>query len=220
MDGWLPRHRRKDPPVGIERRSLTIFLVFALGLSTLYGVLRVLEPGQRAPLGGSPLLSLAPDAAPSAAAQLFATEAAARPWQVIVVHDSGTAAGSYDELDRRHTALGREGCGYHFVVNNGRGEPDGRIQVGYRWRYQASGDFLDGEAGRDFSRRFETIGICLIGNADDAPPTEAQQQELAWLIGELRARFDIPVERVFLDTGSPEVAGHFPHRAFRERLQG
>ncbi|BAM05136.1 peptidoglycan recognition protein family protein [Phycisphaera mikurensis] len=206
--------------MGIERRSLTIILSFAFGLSTLYGVLRVLEPGQRAPLGGSTLLSLDPEAVHSPLEQLFSTEAEARPWQVIVVHDSGSAAGSYDELDRRHASLGREGCGYHFVVNNGNGEADGRIQVGYRWRIQKEGDFLDGEAGRDFSRRFETIGICLIGNADDAPPTAAQQRELAWLIGKLQARFDIPTERVFLQAGSPDVAGHFPHAAFRERLQG
>ena len=203
--------------MGIERRTLTVLLVLALGMSSLYGLLRFLEPGQRAPLGGVTLMTLDPEAATAPADRLFATEAA-RPWQVIVVHDSGSAAGSYDALDRRHSAAGREGCGYHFVINNGSGEADGSIQVGYRWRYQEPGDFFEAQAGRDFSERFETIGICLIGNADDAPPTAAQQRELEWLIGELRARFGIPAERVFVDTGSPDVSGHFPHRAFRARL--
>ena len=203
--------------MGIERRTLTVLLTLALGMSALYGVLRALEPGQRAPLGGVTLMTLDPDAVTGPADQLFATEAL-RPWQVIVVHDSGSAAGSYDMLDRRHAAAGREGCGYHFVVNNGSGEPDGSIQVGYRWRYQQPGDFFDAEAGKDFTRRFETIGICLIGNADEAAPTAAQQRELEWLIGQLRARFEIPADRVFVDTGSPESAGLFPHRAFRSRL--
>ena len=204
--------------MGIEKRTLTVLLVLALGMSSLYGVLRVLEPGQRAPLGGSTLMTLDPDAPGGPAQQLFATTEAARPWKVIVVHDSGSAAGSYDTLDRRHTAAGREGCGYHFVINNGNGGPDGNVQIGYRWTYQKPGDFFEGEAGRDFNRRFETIGICLIGDGDHTAPTAAQQRELEGLVAQLRTRFQIPADRVFVDTGSPDTAGLFPHAAFRSRM--
>lgn len=203
--------------MGFEKRTLTVLLTLAFGMSSLYGVLRFLEPGKRTPLGGTTLMTLDPDAIVGPAERLFELESP-RPWQVIVVHDSGSATGSYESLERRHTAAGREGCGYHFVLNNGTVEPDGSIQTGYRWRYQQPGDFFDAEAGRDFSRRFETIGICLIGNGDVSAPTDAQQRELERLISKLRARFDIPADRVFVDTGTPGISGLFPHRAFRERL--
>lgn len=203
--------------MGFERRTLTVLLTLAIGMSSLYGVLRLLEPGQRTPLGGTTLMTLDPDAIVGPVDQLFQVNSP-RNWQVIVVHDSGSATGSYETLERRHTAAGREGCGYHFVLNNGTVEPDGSIQTGYRWQYQQPGDFFDGETGRDFTRRFETIGICLIGNGDLAAPTAAQQQELERLIARLRSRFDIPADRVFIDTGTPGVTGLFPHRAFRERL--
>ena len=203
--------------MGIEKRTLIVLLALAATMSTLYGVLRALEPGQRTPLGGITLMSLDPAAVSGPADQLFDTEPA-RPWQVIVIHDSGSEAGSYDTLDRQHAAVGREGCGYHFVVNNGTGEPDGSIQIGYRWKYQQPGDFFDAQTGRDFSRRFETIGICLIGDGDHAAPTAAQQRELEWLVGQLRQRFGIPADHVFVDTGSAGAAGHFPHGAFRARL--
>ena len=50
-----------------------------------------------------------------------------RPWRYIVIHHSATASGNAAEFDREHRARGWDGLGYHFVIDNGVGGPDGRV---------------------------------------------------------------------------------------------
>ena len=227
------RAPRSTRPLGIERRTLTVFASLLFGMSVTYGALRFLEPGTAPPIRGVTLMSIERSATtrpedklfqpadrPAALLDADAAEAAG-DWDVIVIHDSQVPVGSYASLDTAHRAAGRAGCGYHFVINNGSEADDGRIEMGYRWKYQELGDFFEGPEAAAFNRRFRTIGICLVGDLDAAGLTEAQERELTWLVTRLQSRFGIPTDRVFIDVGSDGdgVGMHFPHRRFRQTLE-
>lgn len=200
----------------------TIFVVAALvfGMSLTYGVLRVLEPGQVPPLSGLMLMSIDGATTQTPEDQLFDTHGPEEPWQVIVIHDSQQPAGSYETIDRAHRRSGKSGCGYHFVLGNGTGSQDGRIEVGYRWTYQQIGDFFEGPEAEAFNQRFRTIGICVVGDLDAAPMTAEQHRELVWLVRQLAERYGISADRVFVDAGSngDGSAEHFPYAAFRDAI--
>jgi hypothetical protein len=200
-------------------------LVF--GMTVTYGLLRFLEPGQVPPLAGMTLLSIERTPTQRPEDRLFATQhaqnlasASGGGWQVIVIHDSQQPAGSYDTIDRAHRRAGKDGNGYHFVINNGTGQPDGVIEAGFRWEYQQQGDFFAGAEGDAFNQRFRTLGICLVGDLDRQPMTAAQQRELDWLVHQLQQRYGIPAERVFVDVGSDGdgKGRYFPHARFNQTL--
>ena len=190
--------------------------VLVAGMTVTSGLLRVLEPGPVAPLSGITLQSVQRDQPPEA--QLFNTaQGEPRDWQAIVIHDSGRATGSADRLHRRHERQGRGGLGYHFVVNNGTGKPDGVIEAGYRWQHQLTGDYLaDGQHTGWFHKH--GIGVCLVGNADQKPMSRQQLQKLVWLVQKLQRRYDIPADAVYLQVGSEGRDALFPRMWFREQL--
>ncbi len=205
--------------MAFDQRTILVLAALVFGMSVTYGVLRVLEPGQVPPLAGVTLMSVERTATARPEDKLFATEAE-QPWQVIVVHDSQQPTGSYDSVDKAHRRAGKNGCGYHFVVGNGTGSDDGRIEVGYRWKYQQTGDFFEGPEAEAFNQRFKTIGVCLIGDLDADAMTPAQERELTWLVQQLTERYDIPADRVFVDAGSngDGTAAHFPYSRFRQAI--
>lgn len=201
-----------------DRRTLIVLGTLVAAMTVTSGLLRLLEPGRVAPLNGVTLQSV--QGGPSPEARLFNTSARARDWQAIVIHDSGKLTDSAKAIAHRHEQLGREGLGYHFVINNGKGEEnDGVIEVGYRWEHQSSGHYLaDGPDSEFFHDN--AVSICLAGDASREPFTRAQLRELVWLVQTLQQRFDIPAEAVYVQVGSalPEEAD-LPQLAwFREQL--
>ena len=119
-------------------------------------------------------------------------------WTGIVIHDSGEPAGEPDSLHRLHISRGLQGLGYHFVIGNGNGLGDGVIHVGYRWNQQLPGAHVPGEAGEHHNRH--SIAICLIGNGDRRPFTDAQMAQLVGLVQRLQQRLGIPADRVQLQS--------------------
>ena len=108
-----------------------------------------------------------------AADELFYPNKADRPWRYIVLHHSASASGNYDEIDREHRKiLGYEGCGYHFVIGNGNGSGDGQIEVAQRWNNQKQGVHCRNARSHDIDEY--GIGICLVGDLDQQPPTPAR----------------------------------------------
>ncbi len=120
-----------------------------------------------------------------------------RNWRYIVLHHSATESGSVEGIDqahrRRRDASGRpwRGIGYHFVIGNGNGMKDGEIAATFRWVEQTNGAHAGVELFNELG-----VGICLIGNFDESPPTPAQIQATRRLIRQLRTRFDIAEERI------------------------
>lgn len=131
-------------------------------------------------------------AATSGSSDDLATTAPSRAWKSIVLHHSATETGSVDSIHAQHIlrkdADGRPwlGIGYHFVIGNGHGMPDGEVQSTFRWR-----DQLDGAHAGELNHNKNGIGICLVGDFNREPPTDAQQKSLEQLLAQLQQKFQI-----------------------------
>jgi hypothetical protein len=154
-------------------------------------------------------------------ADLFTPPRADRPWRYIVLHHSAHSQGSLRQIDRDHKErLGTSGCGYHFVVGNGTDSPDGQIEVASRWSDQKPGQHCrDSRVARIND---DGIGICLIGNFDEAPPTGQQVEATRALIAYLADRYQIPpgnivTHDVVAQTRTACPGQHFPYQALLGR---
>lgn len=155
-----------------------------------------------------------------------------RDWSSIVIHHTGTSRGSVESIHQTH--LKRKdsngnpwlGIGYHFVVGNGDGMPDGRVEPTFRWRQQLHG----AHAGdRDYNEH--GIGVALVGNFEQEPPTPAQLAAVKRLVGVLKTGYSIKSENVIghgdiKATACPgryfpmaEVSRSLPQFLFGERQQ-
>lgn len=146
-------------------------------------------------------------------------------WQGIVIHDLGLPAGDAESVTRLHRSMGfseEGGMGYHFLIGNGNGLGDGIIYAGNRWCRQLPGAHVAGPNGAEHNLR--SIGICLVGNGDRRPFTDAQVESLVLLIGELQQRLDLAPGSVHLardlvaEESSP--GRYFPVARVDESLPG
>jgi len=106
-------------------------------------------------------------------------------WRYIVVHNSGTRQGNASAFDYYHRRVRHmpNGLAYHFVIGNGHGSGDGKIEVGNRWVQQLAG----GHCASDYLNNI-ALGICLVGDFNRDLPTKAQLTALEELIKYLRKR--------------------------------
>jgi hypothetical protein len=139
---------------------------------------------------------------------------AARDWKHIVIHHTATTSGSVESIHAAHLKNKDKngnpwlGIGYHFVIGNGDGMPDGAIEPTFRWRTQIQGAHA-GSSNKDYNER--GIGICLVGNFEKTPPTPAQRKSVKLLVQTLRTEYRIP---------SAEVVGHKDIRASTTECPG
>lgn len=114
-----------------------------------------------------------------------------REWLHIVVHHSAGTAGNAAEFDRMHREENKWefGLGYHFVVGNGNGSPAGGVEVGQRWIDQRHGAHAGAHA-TEYNQH--GIGICVVGNYEDAEMPEAVYAGLRDLVVWLARRYSIP----------------------------
>ena len=124
-----------------------------------------------------------------------------REWKFVVVHHTATEAGSVESIDAAHKlrrdADGKpwRGIGYHFLVGNGHGMQDGEVAATFRWK-----DQIDGAHAGNLEYNTHGIGICLVGNFDEEPPTPAQIAALRKLIDRLRKDCGIETKGVIRHT--------------------
>ncbi len=116
-----------------------------------------------------------------------------RAWKAIVLHHSATESGNAELFHKWHLKKDWDGLGYHFVIDNGAGGPDGRIETGWRWTAQSAG----AHAG-DTHYNQHGIGICLVGNFENAEPTARQYAALLSLCGWLMRRYGIDPDELKL----------------------
>jgi hypothetical protein len=130
---------------------------------------------------------------------LWKPTVAARDWKHIVIHHTATSAGSVESINAAHLQKKDKdgnpwlGIGYHFVIGNGDGMPDGAIEPTFRWRTQIQGAHA-GSTNKDYNER--GIGICLVGNFEKTPPTAAQRKSVKLLVQTLRTEYRIPAASV------------------------
>jgi hypothetical protein len=120
-------------------------------------------------------------------------QARSRGWKYIVIHHSATPDGNAAKFDREHKAKGWDELGYHFVIDNGRGGPDGRVEVGPRWPKQKWGAHA-----KTPDNRFNEygIGVCLVGNFETGRPSAKQMQSTVKLVAWLMQTYNISPRNV------------------------
>lgn len=188
------------------------------------GLLFALSGGTPGPSGGG--LSLPPLLAtrgPRTLESIFQTSkpVTAGRWQAIVIHDSGSSAGSIAALESQAKAMNLKGLGYHFVVGNGSGMDDGELHVGQRWLRQLPGAHAAGSKANWFNQN--SIGICMVGDGDRRKFTSEQITRLTELVAALQSELGIPADQVYLHRDiapTPSPGRYFPAAAFHEALPG
>ena len=103
-------------------------------------------------------------------------------WKYIIIHHSATNAGSVKAFHNFHTRQGYGGIAYHFVIGNGNGMNDGEVQETFRWKQKISGTHV---SVNSWEHNVFGIGVCLVGNLENKPPTKAQLDALRKLISKL-----------------------------------
>ena len=139
-------------------------------------------------------------------------------WRYIVAHHSAIEAGNAKTYGAEHSRRGYEhGLAYHFVIGNGRDSGDGEIEIGPRWIHQLRGGHV-----RDEDVNSTGLGICLVGNLQNHPPTARQLAAFTSLIDWLRAgrvssRVEFTVHR-WVDRNHTVCPGrHFPYTEMKRR---
>ncbi len=146
--------------------------------------------------------------------------AVARPrqWRYIVIHHSATDHGNAATFDVEHRRRGWDGLGYHFVIDNGHGGPDGRVEVGYRWRSQKCGAHCGKTPNNEYNEY--GIGICLVGDFTKTRPTSAQLASLRRLVSYLAARYRIDADNVIGHCDAPNASTECPGSALHQYVTG
>jgi N-acetyl-anhydromuramyl-L-alanine amidase AmpD len=141
-------------------------------------------------------------------------------WDCIVIHHSATDFGGARRFDTGHREKGWDGLGYHFVVGNGSDTRDGLVEVGPRWIEQRTGAHC--RSPEDYYNE-HGIGICLVGNFDEGPPSPAQMQSLTKLVRYLCRKYDIPASKVYTHGGLTHLTAcpgkHFDLKALRRSIK-
>jgi N-acetyl-anhydromuramyl-L-alanine amidase AmpD len=122
-----------------------------------------------------------------------------RDWKYIVLHHTATNNGSVESIHEAHLkrkdGSGKPwlGIGYHFVIGNGNGMGDGEIEPTFRWKQQMHGAHAGG-SNKDYNQY--GIGICLVGNFDETPPSEPQRRAVKMLVQTLKTEYHIASNNV------------------------
>ncbi len=81
----------------------------------------------------------------------------------IIIHCSASSFGSFELIDQWHKERGWNGCGYHFVILNGKTASGGAWDK--RWNGNIErGREIDEVGAHCKGQNRTSIGICLIGN--------------------------------------------------------
>jgi len=131
-----------------------------------------------------------------------------RPWKYIVIHHSSTPGGSAASFDLYHRSRGFDELGYHFVVTNGNGGPDGAVEAGRRWRLQKWGSHTATKSGNEYNNL--GIGICVVGDFNASMPTARQLASLTRLVAWLSRAYSISPENVIGHRDAPGAATDCP----------
>jgi hypothetical protein len=200
----------------VTRRTVNVWAALVTGMTVVAAVLSYLEPQPIAPGSQQSISSTTPGA--SYNGPLFNTLPQVKPgrWSAVVIRFSGEQAGSLTTINQTQASQGKVDAGFHFVINNGHGKPDGEIEMGFRWQRQLVGDFAQGEKAEWFNTH--AIGVCVVGNPDDKPLTNNQVRELTWLVRQLQERLNIPAQNVVVQAADNGTGRFFPYSEFRMQL--
>jgi len=112
---------------------------------------------------------------------------------------TGGIASIVKEIDDWHLKRWSTGLGYHFIVGNGHGIPDGYIAVGRPMKYQ--GAHVKGH-------NHDSVGILVMGDLAEHDPTNAQTAGVVSICATLCFMFDL------------DPLGEYSKRRYGKRQKG
>lgn len=108
----------------------------------------------------------------------------------LVIHHSASRDGSAAPFRVLHRGVfGWKDVGYHFIIGNGSMTGDGEVEEGRP-------EWAVGAHARGFNE--VSIGVCLVGNFEDATPGAGQMDSLRSLLNLLMIRHSIHEDAVLL----------------------
>ena len=209
----------------LEKRTIRVLGSLVVGMTAISALLLALEPDPGQRQFAWSLSALQMDSS-DARSEILGVQAK-RNWQYIIIHDSRGVAGDANDLDaawnREYARQGlpaTRGAGYHFVINDDRGKSDGEVQISRLWQQQRAGDYLTGGEDADYWNS-NSIGICLMGDADTQPFSDDQIEATVSLVRMLQQAYGIPRDNVFIQTGRSEQskASHFSKTEFLRQIR-
>ena len=148
-----------------------------------------------------------------------------KQWKYIIIHHSGIDIGNAKRYHQYHISKYKQGLLYHFLIGNGKNNAskDGQIEIGFRWKKQLPGGHINisQNISNDNYNQYG-IGICLVGNFQNHPPSQAQTQSLFILTQYLMKKFNIKPNNVLLhhQINSTQCPGKlFPKKLFFDFIQ-
>jgi len=207
-------------------------VVFSVGCSGCYQqtvvppTTSISPPMRPAPVIPQPMEPLSPPSSqplePIIRNNPWKPDSEVRDWNYIVLHHTAASSGSLESIHEEHLKRKDKsgnswlGIGYHFVIGNGKGMPDGEIEPTFRWRQQMQG----AHAGvAEYNQH--GIGIVLIGNFENDPPTAAQKAATKKLVSILKREYGIKNSKIVGhgDVKATECPGkHFPMSEVRDNV--
>lgn len=112
-------------------------------------------------------------------------------WDFIEVYYSGTDAGDIEEVARFNGLSSSEDVNFHFLICNGIGGTDGKIQATTKWRKQRAA-----LGGQDFFGNNRTVRICVVADGLKSLPTDSQLKRATELVEVLARKFDVSPQRI------------------------
>ena len=202
--------------MSLRERMTKVLGILVLSVTAGAILLRLLQP---APLMNVTAFSLA--VAFNPIQQIFETRVPvdSSAWQRIEIHQSGRAKGNARSLAESCRREDFGGLAYHFVITNGRGGPDGRIQVSPKWTQQK--DARGRAVNRAAIAGGSTIKICLIGDFGQGKPGRVQLSQLEALVRSLQQRCGISARNISLASRGSAGPGQwrlFPVDKLRQAL--
>jgi N-acetyl-anhydromuramyl-L-alanine amidase AmpD len=142
----------------------------------------------------------------------------ARAWRYIVIHHSATDSGNAGTFDIQHRRRGWDELGYHFVIDNGQGGPDGNVEVGSRWRSQKWGAHCGGTPNNEYNNY--GIGICLVGDFSRSMPSDKQLSAMRRLVADLATEYGIAPDNIICHCDAPNATTECPGARLRAYVYG
>ncbi|MEO1048991.1 MAG: peptidoglycan recognition family protein [Bacteroidota bacterium] len=120
-----------------------------------------------------------------------------RRWKYIVIHHSAGSYGNIEHLQQVHRDRQPndpiDAIAYHYIIGNGNGLEDGKVDSDFRKQYNIWGGHV---RATNADKNFRGIGICIIGNLDEKDMTQAQFNSLVRLTKELMSKYGIRKENI------------------------
>lgn len=112
------------------------------------------------------------------------------PVRRLVVHHSATSSGNAGCFRVLHRGVnGWLDIGYHFVIGNGTLSGDGEVEPGRK---------VPRRGAHARGANEDSLGICLVGNFNEARPTPLQMVSLGSLLRSLLSRYSLPASAITL----------------------